>query len=208
MIFGNTPLVTFYFATIGRMKFLIGVDEAGRGPLAGPVAVGVVMVLKGFNIKKVFPGVADSKVLSAKKREEIYKLLQKAQREKKLRYVVVFASARVIDRIGITKAVQRCVYSGVRKLAPETKNIRVLLDGLLHAPPEYKQKTIIRGDSTEPIISLASIAAKVRRDALMRMAAKKYPEYGFDVHKGYGTKKHYAAIRRHDLCAIHRRSFL
>ncbi|MDO8517792.1 MAG: ribonuclease HII [bacterium] len=192
------------------MKFLIGVDEAGRGPLAGPVGVGVVIAPKIFNIKKAFPGVADSKVLSAKKREEIYKLLQQAQREKTLRYIVVFASARVIDDIGITKAVRRAVYRGVRTLAPRNAlgaPITILLDGLLHAPPEYKQQTIIHGDATEPIISLASIAAKVCRDALMRTAAKKYPEYGFEVNKGYGTKKHYAALRRHGLCVIHRKSF-
>lgn len=202
-------------------QFLIGVDEAGRGPVAGPVAIGVVMVSKGFNIKKAFPGVADSKVLSAKKREEIYKQIQSASRRSEragtLRHIVVFASARTIDKVGITKAVRRCVYKGVRTLAPlgrpgignsKAKNVRVLLDGLLHAPPEYTQQTIIRGDATEPIISLASIAAKVRRDVLMRTAAKKYPEYGFEVHKGYGTKKHYATIHRHGLCAIHRRSFL
>ncbi len=198
------------------MKYLIGVDEAGRGPLAGPVAVGVVMAPRGFSIKKAFPGVADSKVLSEKKRKEIYKLLQSAPpaggrrstHKKKLQYIVVFASAATIDTIGITKALQRCVYSGVRKLSPETKNVRVLLDGLLHAPPEYAQQTIIRGDASEPIISLASVAAKVRRDALMRRLSKKYPQYGFETHKGYGTKKHYAAIRRRGPCAIHRRSFL
>ena len=99
-------------------QFVIGVDEAGRGPLAGPGAVGVVLAPTHYDISKNFPGVADSKVLSAKKREEIYKLLQQAQRVGTLRCIVVFVSAAVIDKIGITKAVQRAVYSGVRKLAP------------------------------------------------------------------------------------------
>ncbi len=195
------------------MQYVVGVDEAGRGPLAGPVAVGVVMVPQNFNIKKVFPGVADSKKLTEKKREEIYTLLQQAQRDETLRFVVVFASAQMIDRDGITKAVRSAVWRGVRKLVcrdpgpREPSSVRVLLDGLLVAPPEYAQKTIIRGDATEPIISLASIAAKVERDRLMVEYAKKFPNYGFEVHKGYGTQKHLAAIKKFGLCAIHRATF-
>ncbi len=195
------------------MQYVVGVDEAGRGPLAGPVAVGVVMVPQNFNIKKVFPGVADSKKLTEKKREEIYTLLQQAQRNETLRYVVVFASAQMIDRDGITKAVRDAVWRGVYKLVcrylgpREQSSVRVLLDGLLVAPPEYVQKTIIRGDATEPIISLASIAAKVERDRLMVEYAKKFPNYGFEVHKGYGTQKHLAAIKKFGLCAIHRTTF-
>lgn len=195
------------------MQYVVGVDEAGRGPLAGPVAVGVVMVPQNFNIKKVFPGVADSKKLTEKKREEIYTLLQQAQKNETLRYVVVFASAQMIDRDGITKAVRDAVWRGVHKLVcrdlspREQSSVRVLLDGLLVAPPEYVQKTIIRGDATEPIISLASIAAKVERDRLMVEYAKKFPNYGFEVHKGYGTQKHLAAIKKFGLCAIHRTTF-
>ena len=83
-----------------------------------------------------------------------------------------------------------------------------MLDGSLYAPQEYTQETIIRGDASEPIISLASIAAKVRRDRLMKGFAKKYPEYSFDIHKGYGTSKHYAAIKKHGLCDIHRKSWV
>ena len=92
-------------------------------------------------------------------------------------------------------------------LAPEPAGVRILLDGSLYAPEEYTQETIIRGDVSEPIISLASIAAKVRRDRLMRGFAKKYPEYLFDIHKGYGTRKHYEAIEKHGLCDIHRKSW-
>jgi ribonuclease HII len=187
--------------------FLMGIDEAGRGPLAGPVAVGLVMVRSGFNIKKHFPGVADSKQLSEKKREEIYALLCARKKAGDVLFCVRFASNTHIDEHGITRAVRHSIYKGVRTLAPSPKGVRIMLDGLLHAPEEYKQKTIVHGDVTEPIISLASIAAKVERDRLMKKLAKKYPNYGLEVHKGYGTKKHREAIRRFGLSGIHRKSF-
>jgi ribonuclease HII len=98
------------------------------------------------------------------------------------------------------------VWSGVRSLA-NPKDSFVKLDGLLQAPPEYAQETIIKGDALEPVISLASIVAKVRRDRLMKKMAKLYTRYGFDVHKGYGTAKHLAAIRKFGLCNIHRKTF-
>lgn len=103
----------------------------------------------------------------------------------------------------------RCItlYKGVRTLAAKPYGVRIMLDGLLHAPEEYKQQTIVRGDVTEPIISLASIAAKVERDRLMKKLAKKYPNYAFEVHKGYGTAKHRKAIKRFGLSDIHRQSF-
>lgn len=188
-------------------EFLIGVDEAGRGPLAGPVAVGVVLAPAFFDIAKNFPGVADSKALSPKKREEIFSMLEEFTRVGALRYIVVFASAQVIDTKGITSAVHSCVYKGVRSLAPDPADHAVLLDGLLKAPDEYTQQTIIGGDASEPIISLASIAAKVKRDRLMHRLAKKFPKYGFDEHKGYATPQHYKAIKKFGLCAIHRRTF-
>ncbi|HVY72476.1 MAG TPA: ribonuclease HII [Candidatus Paceibacterota bacterium] len=189
-------------------EFLIGVDEAGRGPLAGPVSVGIVAVPYDFDIKTAFPGVADSKVLSETKRELLFERLLELQAEKVVSYTIVFASAETIDREGITKAVLDSIYRGVRELAPDAATVReVLLDGLLKAPPEYAQQTIIRGDATEPVISLASIAAKVSRDRFMKDLAGKFPEYGFAQHKGYGTRAHIEAIATHGLCEIHRRSF-
>ncbi len=150
-------------------------------------------------------------MLSEAKREEIYERMALFARIGELQFCVRFASAETIDKIGISKAVRRALYSGVRSLAPEAKSkgksVRILLDGSLYAPQEYTQETIIRGDASEPIISLASIAAKVRRDRLMRGLAKKYPEYAFDIHKGYGTQKHYAAIKKYGLCDIHRKSW-
>lgn len=193
------------------VDFIIGVDEAGRGPLAGPVAVGVVMVPKGFTVKKAFPGVADSKKLSAKKREEIFALLAERPQQG-VRCTVVFASAKMIDKKGISVAIRESVAKGVRLLTADIKAgplcVEVLLDGSLCAPSEYKQKTIIKGDVTEPIISLASIAAKVTRDRLMQRLAQKYPGYGFERHKGYGTKAHYAALTRLGLSPEHRTTFL
>lgn len=188
-------------------RFLIGVDEAGRGPLAGPVAVGCIALPASFAIEEMFPGVADSKQLSPRKREEIYKKVQYFQKIGALRYTVVFSSAQKIDRVGITKAVREAVHKGVEALAPEPEDFMVLLDGLLSAPQHYEQKTIIRGDQTEPVISLASIVAKVRRDRLMVRLARKYPKYQFDIHKGYGTKAHRAALRKYGPCAVHRTSW-
>ena len=188
-------------------KFLVGVDEAGRGPLAGPVAVGVVCLPAVVDIREMFPDVGDSKKLSPARREKVYALLEAASAAGWVRHRVVFSSAALIDQVGITEAVRQAVWEGVRALAPEPAGVTVLLDGLLSAPPEYVQETIVRGDASEPVISLASIAAKVARDHLMQELAKTYPTYGFEVHKGYGTEKHYAALRRHGLCLEHRKSF-
>ncbi len=191
-------------------QFLVGVDEAGRGPLAGPVAVGIVVAPHDFDIRAVFPGVADSKMLTEKKRESIFEILRSLSQENHeytARYTVVFSSSKEIDTLGITNAVRKAAWKGIHTLTPNASKTHILLDGLLHAPPEYQQNTIIRGDQTEPIISLASIAAKVERDHLMRRLAKEFPHYGFEKHKGYGTDAHYEAIWRHGLCDIHRRTF-
>jgi ribonuclease HII len=187
-------------------QWLVGVDEAGRGPLAGPVAVGVVVVPTGFDIKKAFPTVADSKELSESAREEIYTEALARARAGEIRLCARFSTALYIDAFGISKAVRRGVWSGVRSIALVEDSF-VKLDGLLKAPPEYAQQTILKGDALEPVISLASVVAKVRRDRLMRAYAKKYPPWGFEVHKGYGTTKHLAAIREFGLCTIHRKTF-
>ena len=192
------------------MKFTLGVDEAGRGPLAGPVAVGVVAVPEGFDVAREFSGVADSKKLSEKKREEIFMMLEKRAEQGEVRFRVEFESAETIDKEGIVFAVREAVACGVRFLVPNdgfTKSI-ILLDGSLHAPVEYAQKTIINGDELIPIISLASIAAKVVRDRLMVELSVQYPLYGFEKHKGYGTKTHYEMLQKYGPCILHRRSFL
>lgn len=186
-------------------RLLIGVDEAGRGPLAGPVAVGAVAIPEGFN-RRLFKGVRDSKQMSELGREIWFEKLRTLEGEG-LRWAVVFSSATVIDRFGIVRAVRRAVHRSVRVLAPEPAHAHVLLDGLLTAPRGYSQKTIIGGDDSEPLIALASVVAKVRRDRLMRRLALRYPEYGFEVHKGYGTKIHRDALKKYGLCDIHRTTY-
>ena len=187
---------------------MLGGDEVGRGPLAGPVVVGVVAVPEGFDVAREFPGVRDSKKLSEKNREKIFTLLETRRTSGDVRFAVEFENAGTIDKDGIAAAVRRALARGVNALAPDAAQVRIQLDGALRAPAEYAQETIINGDELIPLISLASIAAKVSRDRLMCKLAEEYPEYGFEKHKGYGTKAHYEAIAEYGLCAIHRRSFL
>ena len=189
-----------------QARWLVGVDEAGRGPLAGPVAVGVAAVPARFDIRKAFPGIDDSKNMSEALREEVYEEALGRARAGDIRLCVRLGGAPYIDAHGIPRAVRRAAWSGVRHVAaPEHSFVK--LDGLLKAPPEYRQETIVKGDALEPVISLASVLAKVRRDRLMKRLAARYPQYGFEAHKGYGTRAHLDAVREHGLCALHRRTF-
>ena len=189
------------------MKYFIGIDEAGRGPLAGPVAVGAVMVPLDFDWS-LLEGVRDSKKLSEKKREEFFARAVELQESQTLRFAVSTSSAAYIDTYGIVPAIKRALAEALSRLEAEPKDCRVLLDGSLKAPAEYiRQETIIRGDDTEPCISLASIMAKVTRDRLMKRLSAKYPEYDFHVHKGYGTLAHRSAIQVYGLSEVHRTTF-
>src|SRR3989338_6005036 len=190
------------------MKFMLGVDEAGRGPLAGPVAIGVVAVPERFIVAREFPGLADSKQMSPLTRVKMFRLLQKRMRDGDIQFCVRYTGAERIDVWGLTRAVFSATTRGVHFLAPEPDGVSIYLDGLLTAPREYDQQTIIGGDEAVPIIALASIPAKVARDRLMTRFAKLFPEYGFEKHKGYGTEEHYKALKKHGPCVIHRRSFL
>ncbi len=188
-------------------KFVIGIDEVGRGPIAGPVAVCAFL----WKDRETLPpyGIKDSKKLSPQKREEWFRQVQIWKRESRVTYAVSFVSAQTIDRIGITKSITRALVESLRKLQIEPENVLVLLDGGLRAPHEFHmQKTIIRGDEKEPVIALASIVAKVLRDKMMERFAMKYPLYGFEEHKGYGTHTHYRAIKKHGMSPLHRVSFL
>lgn len=188
-------------------KALVGVDEAGRGPLAGPVSVGVVRVSNMREVKKVFPHVKDSKQLSEKRREEWFASIQKLKKEGHLTYGVALVSASHIDTRGIVDAIQ----FGMKKAlamagARSTDNLK--LDGGLRAPAQFKnQKAYIKGDATHLEIALASICAKVLRDRRMVALAKSYPLYGFEIHKGYGTAGHIKAIKKHGLSKLHRKTF-
>ena len=191
-----------------NIQYIIGVDEVGRGPLAGPVTVCAAIIPKGFVLKMKNMIPKDSKKLSIKKREEWFRYAKEC---KDIFYATSSVSSVVIDKIGISNATILAVERSVNKLTPfflRSEQVEILLDGLLYAPKQYKQKTIIKGDEKEPIISLASIIAKVTRDKYMVELAKQYHEYGFEKHKGYGTLEHFNAIKKYGLLGIHRRSFL
>lgn len=192
-----------------KTKYIIGIDEAGRGPLAGPVAVGAILIPSDFDKWPLKRGLRDSKKLSEKKREEVFKWM-KGQSE--IRMSVALVSAEVIDRDGIVVAIKHGVNGVVKRVSKgfslRDREVSVLLDGGLCAPEKFKnQKTIVRGDEKELTIALASIAAKVTRDRFMTRLAKLYSLYGLEKHKGYGTKAHIAAIGEHGLSKIHRKSF-
>lgn len=197
-------------------KYTIGIDEAGRGPLAGPVSVGVACVPNDFNWESI-PGVNDSKKLSEKKREVIYEIVEELKKEGKLDYTVAMVDAATIDDIGIVPSIQKAMQEALEQIispnpraALGLKECRVLLDGGLHAPEKFvNQETIIGGDGKEKIIGLASIMAKVTRDRHMVELSKDRPYslYQFELHKGYGTAKHQSAIREFGLCTIHRKTY-
>lgn len=196
-----------------QYTYLIGIDEAGRGPLAGPVAVGIACVPPHFNWDEI-PGVTDSKLLTPRKREAIYVRAMELHAQKELYISVQLESARVIDKIGIVPAVNKAMQSclkkaeGVLMFVPQECEIR--LDGSLKAPERFmNQRTIIGGDAKEKVIGLASICAKVTRDRYMESLALQAPylRYDLSTHKGYGTKKHCEMIRTHGLSDIHRASF-
>ena len=189
------------------MKYLIGIDEAGRGPLAGPVAVGAVIVPSDFDWS-VVAGVRDSKKLTPLQREVWYKRISMLKNSGHLNYFVSFSSAATIDKRGIVCAIHFALVRSLKHLGAKPDRCEVRLDGSLRAPEEFvRQRTIIHGDDIEPVISMASIMAKVSRDRLLQRLALRFPEYDLQKHKGYGTRAHREAILHQGLSGIHRRSF-
>jgi ribonuclease HII len=197
-----------------RIRFIIGIDEAGRGPIAGPVAVGAVMFgaeeYKRYKrSKKRLPSGIDSKKLTEKKREEWFVILKEMKTNDEIDFAVSFSYPRHIDTWGIVPSVNGAISRALRQFKVERDECLILLDGGLYAPKSFiYQETIIKGDEKEPIIGLASIAAKVMRDRKMTRLDKRYPEYNFSRHKGYGTKQHKKSIRQHGASPLHRRSFI
>lgn len=187
-------------------KWLVGVDEAGRGPLAGPVAVGVVVVPSNFDWGLI-QGVGDSKQVSPKNRKAIFRRAKELKKEGRLDFVVVTGSATEIDEKGIAVVIRGCIEKGLKKLKVKPEECFVKLDGALRAPSEFPQETIIKGDSKELVIGLASICAKETRDGYMQEIATQFPIYGFDIHKGYGTKSHRQKIASLGLSTEHRASY-
>jgi ribonuclease HII len=194
-----------------RAKFIVGIDEVGRGPLAGPVSVCAVMIPED-NYKKLrqdgsFKGLHNSKALSESARNNWDKKIRQWQREGLLDFKYVSMSAKQIDRKGIAVCIRECLKKSLERLdAPLIS--KILMDGGLVAPDKFKdQKSITKGDEKEPIISFASIVAKVRRDKYMNVLAQRFPKYSLNENKGYGTLEHRKAIKKFGASEIHRQTF-
>jgi ribonuclease HII len=187
------------------MRYIVGIDEVGRGPLAGPVSIGIVVC----KTLLVMPELTDSKKMTAPARERAAALAGEREAAGELAFGVYSAPARVIDAIGIEAALRGLIAKGLKELAPKPSEAEVILDGRLFAPKEYHQQTVIRGDVLVPAISLAAVVAKVSRDRYMeKTAAKKYPGYGFENHKGYGTAEHLSALKKLGASPMHRMTYL
>lgn len=179
-------------------ELICGVDEAGRGPLAGPVCAAAVILPKGL----VIPGLNDSKKLSDKRRRELFPIIQ----QEAVSFGIAFASQEEIDEINILQGTFLAMRRAMEQLNPQPEF--ALIDGNRETDFGVPCKTVIKGDSLSANIAAASVLAKVTRDNWMMEAAEKYPGYDFEIHKGYGTKAHYAALEKLGPCPIHRRSFL
>ncbi|MFV0517791.1 MAG: ribonuclease HII [Aminipila sp.] len=188
------------------ISYIAGVDEVGRGPLAGPVVTACVVLPSDFNIL----GVDDSKKISEKKRDELFEKIK----DNALAYAIGMADNLTIDEINILEATKKAMEEAVIKVDNQLKEKygkgieHLLIDALELKNISIKQQGIIKGDATSVSIAAASIVAKVTRDRLMIEYAKEYPHYAFEKNKGYGTKAHYEGIEKVGICPIHRKTFL
>ncbi|MEN9622134.1 MAG: ribonuclease ribonuclease [Candidatus Parcubacteria bacterium] len=190
------------------IKYIVGIDEVGRGPIAGPVTLCACCVTSDFDMKW-FEGIKDSKKLSEMKREEWFKKAESARVQNLMEWVVVSKTAVEIDSRGIAVVIREALKECLEGLKKNPVEIKIFLDGSLFAPANYtQQETIIKGDEKVPLIGIASIIAKVTRDRYMDEVGKDHPGYGFENHKGYGTDKHYKAIKAFGMLPLHRKSFL
>ena len=180
------------------IQYLCGIDEAGRGPLAGPVVVAAVVMPKDSKLE----GVNDSKKVSEKKRELLYEQIK----EEAISYSVAIVDEKEIDQVNILNATKEGLTTAIRGL--KVKPERIIVDALTGIDTcGIPYDSVIKGDAKCYSIAAASILAKVTRDRIMRKMDEVYPEYGFEKHKGYGTAAHIAAIKEYGLCPIHRKSF-
>lgn len=179
------------------VEYIAGVDEAGRGPLAGPVVAAAVILPKGIFIENL----NDSKKLSVKRREELFDIIT----QKALSYSLGIVDEKSIDKINILNATKEAMEKAIQNLsiAPDI----ILIDAVKLDNIKTRQISIVKGDELSISIAAASILAKVTRDKIMEDMSKKFPQYGFAKHKGYGTKEHIEAIKKFGLCPIHRISF-
>ena len=184
-------------ARLSGYRTIVGIDEAGRGPLAGPVVAAAVCLPVGHDI----PGLQDSKRLTEPQREAVYRLVLREA----LAYGVGVVSHRLIDRHHILWATKEAMLRAVKQLASVPDLL--LIDGPISLPTPIDQRPIVRGDAACASIAAASVIAKVTRDRMMVAYGRRFPAYGFAQHKGYPTRDHYARLRVHGPCAIHRLSF-
>ncbi|SEM48040.1 RNase HII [Syntrophus gentianae] len=178
-------------------RVIAGIDEAGRGPLAGPVVAAAVILPRGY----CNPEITDSKKLSAKKRERLYEVIKKEA----LAVGVGVMEPHRIDQVNILQATLLAMAEAVEDLSSPPDYL--LVDGLHRVPLDIPQKTVVKGDALSVSIASASIIAKVSRDQIMEIYHRQFPQYNFLKNKGYGTREHREAILSHGLCKIHRRSF-
>jgi ribonuclease HII len=194
------------------MNYIIGIDEVGRGPIAGPLTVCACAVKVGTDVLSIFPDhkLKDSKKLTEKKRLSIMEQLPAFVEDGSVVFGIGEISAEQLDEMGLSKAIKEALVKALTKVHSQgvPKDSFIFLDGSLKVDEKYAQETIIKGDEKVPEIALASIIAKTHRDIFMKKIADVYPAYGFEKHVGYGTKAHYTAITTHGLTPLHRRSFL
>lgn len=204
----------FFVGYYEKVQWLIGVDEAGRGALAGPVCVGAVLYPDDLDWHEIFalvtkrgvPKLRDSKHLSAQQRDILYAYITAHGR---LRHATAFVEASRIDRIGIAPAAREAARRAVEDLHIRAERVHVLLDAGLSIPQQWTQESFVHGDENIPAIAIASIVAKVTRDRLMEDLSMAHSVYGFEQHKGYGTNEHFRAIRKYGAHPLlHRKSFL
>lgn len=194
------------------MRYVVGIDEAGRGALAGPVCVGAVLMPLDLDWRVGYalvtargePRLRDSKKLSAQQREILYEYVVSHGR---LKHAAAFVDAPIIDEIGIVNAAHEAASVALSRLGISPDTAEILLDAGLSVPEHWKQKSFVRGDENVPAIAFASVIAKVTRDRLMESLPENFSEYKFSEHKGYGTLAHRKAIAREGLSVLHRASF-
>jgi len=201
---------------MSKSNYIIGIDEVGRGPIAGPVTLGIVGIdMKspiakslGKLVKHKIEGIRDSKQLTPDEREIIHAEMLEYKKAGEIEFYTTSVNASIIDEKGLSFAISNAIARLLRNFDVDAGMVNIVLDGSLHAPEKFlNQKTVIKGDTIHLSIALASIAAKVVRDKYMKKQDKVFPEYGFKKHKGYGTIEHRKALKKYGLSPLHRKTF-
>ena len=189
------------------MQYVVGIDEVGRGPLAGPVTVCAVQWISKKQKELILAGIRDSKKTPEHKRNE-WAAYAKSIRGKEIEYAVCSINAEIIDKVGITRALLMASSNVLQKMNKKNKIQHVYSDYNLPLPEKYPATHIVKGDESNPIIALSSIIAKVARDTHMKVCGEQYPAYGFERNKGYGTREHIQSIKEKGIIGIHRKTYL